>query len=102
MILGIPWLKKYNPYIDWRRGVISWSNPEWKKKFRDIPQLEDLGEFNPQIYELNTKTSTLQRLAISKKQKKEKNPREIVPPEFHDYFALFNERESERYPPARV
>jgi len=102
MILGIPWLRKHNPYIDWKKGTISWNNPDWKKRFRDVHELQNIEEFNSKVYKLNTKTSASQRLEMNEKQGKQKNPKEIVPPEFHDYITLFNEGKSERYPLARV
>jgi len=58
MILDIPWLRKYNPHIDWKKGIISWINPKLTKEFQELQQLQSIEEFNLQIYELNTKILT--------------------------------------------
>ena len=102
MILGIPWLRKYNPHIDWKKGTISWINPKLTEEFQELQQLHNIEEFNSQIYELNTKISTSQKLKMKGKQKEKKPPEKIVPQEYHDYLSLFNEKKSERYPPARI
>jgi len=102
MILGIPWLRKYNPHIDWKKGTISWINPKLKEEFQELQQLQNIKEFNSQIYKLNTKISTSQKLEMKGKQKEKKPPEEIVPQEYHDYLSLFNEKKSKRYPPARI
>ena len=31
VILGLPWLRKHNPEIDWKKGMVAWRNPEWSK-----------------------------------------------------------------------
>jgi len=102
MILGIPWLRRYNPHIDWKKGTISWTNPKLTEEFQELQQLQNIEEFNSQIYELNTKISTSQKLEMKGKQKEKKPPEEIVLQEYHDYLSLFNEKKSKRYPPARI
>jgi len=67
MILGIPWLRKYNLYINWKKGTISWINPKLTEEFQELQQLQNIEEFNSQIYELNTKISTSQKLKIKEK-----------------------------------
>ena len=31
VILGLPWLRKHNPEIDWEKGMVAWRNQEWSK-----------------------------------------------------------------------
>ena len=31
IILGLPWLRKHNPEIDWEKGTVTWRNSEWSK-----------------------------------------------------------------------
>ena len=31
VILGLPWLRKHNPEIDWGKGTVTWRNQEWSK-----------------------------------------------------------------------
>jgi len=95
MILGISWLRKYNLHIDWKKGTIAWTNPKLTEEFQELQQLQSIEEFNSQIYELNTKISTSQKLEIKGKQKEKKPPEEIVPQEYHDYLSLFNKKKSE-------
>ncbi|KXN86452.1 hypothetical protein AN958_10085 [Leucoagaricus sp. SymC.cos] len=32
MILGLPWLQKHNPDIDWENGTLQWRQHLWKQK----------------------------------------------------------------------
>jgi len=71
IILGIPWLKKHNPIIDWKKGMMKWRNAELTKNFSKLldSQGEDPWLMNHEIYELNTKISASQILAQKGKQK---------------------------------
>ena len=31
VILGLPWLRKHNPEIDWKKGMVNWRNSEQSK-----------------------------------------------------------------------
>ena len=31
VILGLPWLRKHNPEIDWEKGTVTWRNLEQSK-----------------------------------------------------------------------
>ena len=31
VILGLPWLRKHNPEIDWKKGMVAWRNSEQSK-----------------------------------------------------------------------
>ena len=38
MILGLPWLKQYNPVIDWDKGTMDISNVKLSKTFGEVFQ----------------------------------------------------------------
>ena len=104
IILGIPWLKKYNPIIDQKKGMMKWRNTELTKNFSEL--LDSQGEnpwiMNHEIYELNTKISALQVLAQKGKQKDNQITKQMVPEEYHEYLLLFDEKKSEQFPPAKT
>ena len=31
VLLGLSWLRKHNPEIDWEKGMVAWRNSEWSK-----------------------------------------------------------------------
>jgi len=104
IILGIPWLKKHNPIIDWKKGMMKWRNAELTKNFSELldSQGEDPWLMNHEIYELNTKISASQILVQKGKQKDNHTTEQMVPEEYHEYLSLFDEKKSERFPPART
>ena len=34
IILGLPWLRKTNPIIDWEKGTLEWRNPKQINPFK--------------------------------------------------------------------
>ena len=71
IILGILWLKKHNPIIDWKKDIIKWRKAKLTKNFSELldSQRENLWLMNYEIYKLNTKIFTSQILAQKGKQK---------------------------------
>jgi len=65
IILGILWLKKHNPIIDWKKDIIKWRKAKLTKNFSELldSQRENLWLMNYEIYKLNTKIFTSQILA---------------------------------------
>jgi len=41
IILEIPWLKRYNPTIDWEKKTLKWKNEEVSEKLIDFQKEED-------------------------------------------------------------
>ena len=71
IILGLPWLKKYNPNIDWKKQTIN-----------------------------IRKTTTATSLAQQKQQIKGQ-PSELVPATYHNYLSLFEKGAASRLPEHR-
>ncbi|KAI5116151.1 hypothetical protein M0805_006447 [Coniferiporia weirii] len=71
VILGLPWLKRHNPAIDWTKGTIS-------------------------INKITTAT-TLARENIKPTQPLEL----MIPSQYHDYLHIFQKKAAERFPIAR-
>jgi len=126
IILGLPWLQRENPDIDWQQKTIDWrdeSHPQPSSKItmeeeEDEPTIstrnpmnnsellqspDDFDELSIQHGELeelwiNVKTSHSQTLAHEHDQKKDIPVEELVPKEYHDWLDVFNEKASERLP----
>jgi hypothetical protein len=83
LFLGITWLKKFNPDIDWQAPSLSWRD----KKLPTLPlsHASDLGIINCIDYEINAKTNEAQHLATSSGTKKESDPFKAVPKKFLRY-----------------
>jgi len=69
MILGLPWLKKHNPLVDWKNGTLTWQTNEFRTSLLEDYSLEG-GNSNRNNYSnnetkrsrsnlLNTDTPTL-------------------------------------------
>jgi hypothetical protein len=97
LFLGIMWLKKFNPDIDWLAPSLSWRD----KKLPTLPlsHTSDLETINCIDYEINAKTNEAQCLAASSGIKKESDPLKAVPKKFHQFLKVFDKRKSERLPP---
>ena len=72
MILGLPWLRKYNPTINWAKGTVR----------------------------IN-RVSVATKLAQQQTPKPSKTAAELVPPQYHAYLDRFDKRSAERFPPSR-
>ena len=124
IILGLPWLRKHNPIIDWRKGEVSWKfwkidwrclfkkgrenqkarqpkmeevfDEEEKKNHTMTPLEEDRNKILIKLLETDTwihKTNVATDLAIKANNKKvDQTDEEIVPPEYHEYLDVFNEK----------
>jgi len=126
IILGLPWLQRENPDIDWQRKTIDWrdeSHPWPSSKVtmeeeEDEPTIstrnpmnnsellqspDDLEELSIQHGELeelwiNVKTSHSQTLAHEHDQKKDIPIKQLVPEEYHNWLDVFNEKASKWLP----
>jgi len=69
MILGLPWLKKHNPLVDWKNGTLTWQTNEFRnlpirrlllgrRKFEQEQLLEQRNE-TVTVKSLNTERSNL-------------------------------------------
>src|SRR5271163_485676 len=131
VILGLPWLKKHNPLIDWQTGYIAWRDEEketrtdpkssmeeeedqeqWKTRTLNPINEEDDNEIVVSYLEeikddelwINAKMNIAVELAIKENKKggkKEISMEELVPEDLHDFLDVFNEKQADRFPDSR-
>src|SRR6201985_3738054 len=109
IILGYPFLKKFNPQIDWKEGKLN--KPlaiqstffkrldtivnHWQKKAQRLQGLEP----GDAVYIRKTSTSWQMNEDYYKKQEPVKEP--TIPEEYRQYASVFSEEESKQFPPNR-
>jgi hypothetical protein len=109
VILGLPWLRKHNPEINWKEGTLHWRTMTMEEVLDeeeplnrpinalDKVLLEYLGMEN-EVW-INSKDNLATRLAAEVNQKKpDPTPEQLVPPEYHKYLDIFNEDKANRFP----
>jgi hypothetical protein len=102
VILGLPWLWKHNPEINWKEGTLLWRTMTMEEVLdekehlnqpinaSDKVLLEYLGMEN-EIW-INSKDNLATELAAEANQKKpDLTPEQLVPPEYHKYLDIFDE-----------
>jgi transposase InsO family protein len=125
LVLGIPWLCKHEPDIEWSTGRIRWRNNECTPTRTDKTSEEESGRQKPKTFlspseitpqhhqkrERGSKQRTRRRIALLRKelmmldkelQKIEKisgDPLAQVPEQYHRYRKLFEDRLEEGLPP---
>jgi hypothetical protein len=93
--LGLPWLWKHNPEINWKEGALHWRTTTMEEVLdkeehfnrptnaSDKVLLEYLGMEN-KIW-INSKENLATKLAAEANQKKpDQTPEQLVPPEYHE------------------
>ena len=112
VILGMPWLRHYNPEIDWKTGEVKmtrcpdecgkkWktgrqTKPGWKKQEEREEKKE---KRRPAIEEVKM----IERIMEGKENEEEdlielRATDEMVPQRFHKYLKVFEKKDSERMP----
>jgi hypothetical protein len=102
VILGLPWLQKYNPRIDWVTGQLLWdkTNPQYDSSMPDRGKIgtpseprRDLVTVRPQQQQGTNKPTTPQKMQIYLRMATSENAERIasVPEEYRQYKALFQE-----------
>ncbi|ESK82932.1 hypothetical protein Moror_1335 [Moniliophthora roreri MCA 2997] len=98
VILGLPWLQKYNPDVNWKSGEVTFRPKQYVK----IPRNDNV--FNNESPEeiirridIRAKMSVSQTMAHQVKQK-EQMFETLVPEYLHEFRAQFEDREAERFP----
>ena len=129
LILGLPWLRRANPIIDWQKGTLEWRTKpipghidnflpatitHFDKQPKPIAPLstsiavmclmedeeDETGEI-PIVW-INAKTTTSQLLAAQEQEKKEKKSiDDVLPEHYQQYRHLFEERTANQFPPSR-
>ncbi|CAG8780078.1 2024_t:CDS:2 [Cetraspora pellucida] len=90
IILGLPWLALHNPTINWRKRLITFSDPSCKAQCLNIPTSNP---HQAQTYVVQVFTA----LASSF------HPTEIpvIPEKYQDYSDVFNKKEANKLPESR-
>jgi hypothetical protein len=95
MILGYPWLRKYNPYIDWRTGELLFSRE------RTSPEELTAGG-NTEVLVMATQSHSAKIAEEANKGKKEITLEELIPKEYQRYRETFEKKPAEELPPHRA
>uniref|UniRef100_A0A0W0GCX0 Putative reverse transcriptase-rnase h-integrase n=1 Tax=Moniliophthora roreri TaxID=221103 RepID=A0A0W0GCX0_MONRR len=101
VILGLPWLQKYNPDVNWKSGEVLFR----PKQYIRIPRQENIfdTETPEQIInriDIRAKMSASQLMAHQVEQK-EQTFETLVPDYLHEFKAQFEDKEAERFPISR-
>jgi hypothetical protein len=109
IILGLPWLQKHNPEINWKEGTLQWRRTAMEEVLdkeehlnrptnaSDKVLLEYLGMEN-KLW-INSKKNLATKLASEANQKKpDLTPEQLVPQKYHDYLDIFNNDKANRFP----
>ena len=130
IILGFPWLKKYNPTINWKTGKIKQKKylltfqqlfgknrtspqptieeqldeEEWKTRTRN-PINKNMNAIFMELLNKEiriNKINVATELAIKENKKKtEKTDKELVPKEYHKYSDVFNKEKAAQFPESK-
>src|SRR5882672_193522 len=100
MILGLPWLVKNNPLINWTQETLQWpaENLNFEKVTTHfIDPIKD--EENLHIY--RAKLSETFHQMYGTEREMPRTIEDMVPREYYPYLAIFDKETSERFPPSR-
>ncbi|ESK90380.1 hypothetical protein Moror_13708 [Moniliophthora roreri MCA 2997] len=97
LILRMPWLRHYNPQIDWKHGKIE--IPPRRKL--NIKRFKGVLDHTPPEVLIQAKTSVSQMLEHNQKMEEKKPIEELIPDFLIDYKRQFEKHASERFPESR-
>ena len=97
VILGLPWLRRHNPRIDWRQRMV------------------ELHDRTTEDYQVDAKEAIVNELSIASQgfsavklaaeaaaKHQDKRPvEEMVPKQYHKWLDVFSKKAAERFPPSR-
>jgi len=102
VILGMPWLRRHNPEIDWRTGEVKMTRCPDKcgKKWKKQEEREEKKEKRRLMIE---EEKMIVRMVEEKENEEEdlielRATEEIVPRRFHKYLKVFEKKDLERMP----
>ena len=112
MILGMPWLGRHNPEIDWKIGEVKMTRypDECRKKWKTERQMksewkkQQEKEEKKEMRRLTIKEEkTIARIMEEKKEEEEdlielRVTEEMVLRRFHKYLKVFEKKDSEKMP----
>ena len=106
IILGLPWLQKESPIIDWEQGTLQWKNEsprnEEENEDEEKEQIaEEMKKESKPIW-IRAKFTASQQIAQKKEEQKKALPlRQQIPKDYHDYLDRFDEKTASRFPKKR-
>ena len=117
VILGIPWLKRENPDINWQTSTINWqdeSHPSYHSdclycqtfneneiKTMDTLMIQSIKKGTLEELWINAKMSHSQVIAHKSAQKEVLPIEELVPKQYHEWLNVFDEKASTQFPDPR-
>ena len=112
VILGMPWLRHYNPEIDWKTGEVKMTRcpEECRKKWKTGRQIKPGWKKQEERKEKKEgRRPTIEEVRMIERIREEKEnegedeielraTEEMVPQRFHKYLKVFEKKDSERMP----
>ena len=116
VILGMSWLKHYNPEINWKTGEVKMTRcpDEYEKKWRVGKQMkpgwkkqEEKKEKKERRRPMIKEVKIIERIMKEKENEEEdlielRAIDEIVPRQFHKYLKVFEKKDSKRMPMRKI
>uniref|UniRef100_A0A0W0G7B0 Putative reverse transcriptase-rnase h-integrase n=1 Tax=Moniliophthora roreri TaxID=221103 RepID=A0A0W0G7B0_MONRR len=97
LILGMPWLRHYNPQINWRNREIKFPT----RRKLDIRRFRGILDHTPPEILIQAKTSVSQTLEHNQKTEEKKPVEELIPDFLIEYKRQFEKHVLERFPESR-
>jgi hypothetical protein len=106
LILGLPWLIKQNPLINWKEGILMW---DWEWILPEIPDEEKEVELLVISFIQGKMTEEAEEIWINsimpksttfKQEKTEETQKleEQIPKEYHEFLSVFSKQAASRTP----
>jgi hypothetical protein len=86
-VLGLPWLRKYNPDVDWVTGQLRWRTTTPSQDTTHIEKLKNLASENVDGPHSSKLRETPKIIAVLKEPRKEQE--NSIPEEYQQYWKLF-------------
>ena len=106
LILGLPWLIKENPILDWKAGTLQWTPEqlEFDKETLFVNLIDSYGENASDSEELifirKTKMSEKFDQLYGKAKKAITSLKDAIPKTYHKFLKIFDKKTAERFPKA--
>jgi hypothetical protein len=101
LILGYTWLKRHNPEIDWKTGLVKLTRcPRHCHTLQEKPVFLRMIEKEEEDlqYHIQATLEHLEKPKTETKEEKKLTEADLVPKAYHDYLKVFSKGESERMP----
>jgi hypothetical protein len=126
IILGLPWLRKHNPTIDWKESRVSFSSEYCAKKcldtsphavtvsedkatqeyFRNVPEEEEavsISMVDAETFDIECDDAleAWELCHVVTASKPDASAKETIPKQYHEYLHLFDQKDPTALPPHR-